>query len=1094
MPGYRLEKNGAFVIHDYNFTRPWSSFFPGIAGLFGIPIWAFYVNRGQCISSVGIRSKDEAIMEFIPANKAYQLTPSQGFRTFIKLKDKKESIFYEPFSPREGALSRSIKNKMVVRAFDLKLVEEHASLGLEVEVSYFSVPQAPYAALARELVIKNTSRMPKHLEFLDGLSVIVPCGVNNWFLKEMSRTIEAWMTVEMPAKGVPVYRLTTDPRDTAQVAFIKGANFYAGFQENKDCAQTKVIVDPKAVFGEASDFSLPLNFIKSGSFSYPKNQTAENKFPCGFSYVDTRLKPGAEVRFYSMIGHVFDVADIKKLGIGKIDKDFMRDKRLLNQLLIEGIMDKVFTASSIPEFDLYARQTYLDNVLRGGLPYTFALDGGKKSVYVFSRKHGDLERDYNRFLVAATYFSEGEGNYRDVNQNRRSDIFFEPLLGEKNIIDFMNLIQLDGYNPLIFKGERFVISQEAFSRRARASRASGALNLPQKDSKKIANIISKPFTIGEIFHYIRENNITLPCSCELFVRELLTLSSSSEEAAFGEGYWSDHWTYNTDLLESFNSVYPDRTKELLFEKKVFTYFDTHAFVKPRAERYTAQHGEIRQYHSIFLDEEKSALISRRREAKNKVRTHFGEGDILKTTLIDKILMLIVNKLSTLDPFGAGIEMEADKPSWYDALNGLPGLFGSSASETFELKRLIILLKGLFLKWGIPADKQVLVIVEVAEFFEGLLGLLASNASDLEYWDKANSLKESYRLKVRRGVSGDFKNIHASKIQEFFDMALTKLNSGIAKSFDATTGCYGTYFSHKAVRRGPSGTLGLSGPSVPSTLEFTQARLPLFLEGFVHALRTEKDKALSIHKALRRSPLWDKKLKMYKVNASLANESFEIGRAKAFVPGWLENESIWLHMEYKYLIELLKNGLYDEFYEDFFRVLVPFQAPSVYGRSILENSSFIVSSVHPDKSLHGAGFVARLSGSTAEFIHMWLLMNVGPEPFFLDKAGALSLRLRPVLCGKLFARGPKIAKRAKRAKQKAPEYSFLFLGKTRVTYINPKGKDTFGKGGVGPVRIRLFGPLGLIAETEGGVVRSPYAEIVRSGEVERIEVILDKTLP
>jgi len=1067
--GYGLEKDGSFVINNYNSTRPWSSFFPGIAGLFGIPIWAFYVNRGQCMASVGIRSKDEAIMEFIPANKAYQLTPSQGFRTFIKLKDKKESIFYEPFSPGGCALSPEIKNKMVIRAFDLSLKESHTHLGLEVEVSYFSIPASPYAALARELVIRNTSRRPKHLEFLDGLSLIVPCGVNNWFLKEMSRTIEAWMTVEMPQKGVPVYRLTTDPRDTAQVAFLKGANFYAGFQENKDCAASKVVVDPKAVFGEATDLGLPLNFIKSGPFSYPRHQRAYNKFPCCFSYCDTELKAGAEVKYYSMIGHVFDVNDIKKQNIAKIDKDFMHEKRLANQRLIEGITDKVFTESSIPEFDLYARQTYLDNVLRGGLPVTFALKGAKKSVYVFSRKHGDLERDYNRFLVPATYFSEGEGNYRDVNQNRRSDVFFEPLLGEKNVVDFMNLIQLDGYNPLIFKGEKFIIPQEAFSARARA------LKICQKDAQKMAHIVSKPFFIGEIFQYILENNITLPCSYEQFVRELLGLATSSEEAAFGEGYWSDHWTYNTDLLESFNSIYPDRAKELLFDKNIFTYFDTNAFVKPRAERYTAHHGEMRQYHSIFHDEEKNSLISHRHESKNKVRTKFGKGDILRTTLIDKLITLIINKLSTLDPFGAGIEMEADKPGWYDALNGLPGLFGSSSCETFELKRLIVLLKVLFLKWGIPADKQIAVAVEIAEFFEGLLGLLNSNASDLEYWDKANSLKESYRLKVRMGVSGDLKDISISKIQELFDQALVKLNLAVAKSFDAKTGCFTTYFSHKAVRLGTS--------SQPSELEFTQAKLPLFLEGFVHALRTEKEKARSIHKALRKSPLWDKKLKMYKVNASLADESFEIGRAKAFVPGWLENGSIWLHMEYKYIIELLKSGLYDEFYEDFFRVLVPFQKPSVYGRSILENSSFIVSSVHPDKSLHGAGFVARLSGSTAEFIHMWLLMNAGPEPFFLDNDGSLSLRFRPVISSKFFKRGA---------------YSFLFLGHTSVTYINPKGKDTFGKEGVGPVSIRLFGPEarpeakhGLIAEIEGGIIRSPYAEMVRSGEVERVEVVLGK---
>ena len=43
---------------------------------------------------------------------------------------------------------------------------------------------------------------------------------------------------------------------------------------------------------------------------------------------------------------------------------------------------------------------------------------------------------------------------------------------------------------------------------------------------------------------------------------------------------------------------------------------------------------------------------------------------------------------------------------------------------------------------------------------------------------------------------------------------------------------------------------------------------------------------------------------------------DIGRARAFTPGWLENELIWLHMEYKYLLEVLRAGLYEHFFEDF----------------------------------------------------------------------------------------------------------------------------------------------------------------------------------
>src|SRR3989339_2149590 len=113
--------------------------------------------------------------------------------------------------------------------------------------------------------------------------------------------------------------------------------------------------------------------------------------------------------------------------------------------------------------------------------------------------------------------------------------------------------------------------------------------------------------------------------------------------------------------------------------------------------------------------------------------------------------------------------------------------------------------------------------------------------------------------------------------------------------------------------------------------------------------------------------------MYKVNASLADQPIEIGRCKIFTPGWLENESIWLHMEYKYLLELLKAGLYKEFFADFKDVLIPFQNPKTYKRSILENSSFLASSAHPNPDIHGQGFVARLSGACAEFIDIWVIM-------------------------------------------------------------------------------------------------------------------------
>jgi hypothetical protein len=256
-------------------------------------------------------------------------------------------------------------------------------------------------------------------------------------------------------------------------------------------------------------------------------------------------------------------------------------------------------------------------------------------------------------------------------------------------------------------------------------------------------------------------------------------------------------------------------------------------------------------------------------------------------------------------------------------------------------------------------------------------------------------------------------------------------------------------------------------------------LPLFLEGPVHALKVQPDEASAreLYAKIKASDLYDRKLGMYKVNASLEDQSHEIGRTRAFTPGWLENESIWLHMEYKYLLEVLRAGLHEEFYKDVERALICFQDPEVYGRSPLENSSFLVSSVHPDESLHGAGFVARLSGATAEFLSIWTTMMAGRQPFFLQN-GNLCLAFKPTLPGWLFDAEGKV--------------TFTFLGHTPVTVHNPRKVDTWqneGSGWLSKLPAVLHIPAQGQIEFSSGIVPAPYAEMVRAGGVEAIELFL-----
>ena len=160
------------------------------------------------------------------------------------------------------------------------------------------------------------------------------------------------------------------------------------------------------------------------------------------------------------------------------------------------------------------------------------------------------------------------------------------------------------------------------------------------------------------------------------------------EAIFGEGYWIDHWFYNLDLIDTYLAVYPDKKDTLLFDTSIL-YFDSPVFVQPRDRKYTLiSAGKVRQYGALFEDEEKAALIASRADRPNLLRMAHGHGGVFRATVFAKLLTLALTKFATLDPLGMGVEMEAGKPGWCDALNGLPGLFGSSLCETYELARLL----------------------------------------------------------------------------------------------------------------------------------------------------------------------------------------------------------------------------------------------------------------------------------------------------------------------------------------------------------------------------------------------------------------------
>ena len=1095
---YYLTPSGEFVIKDYNSTKLFSSFLPGVAGKNGIPMWTFYVNRGQCICSMGVEGKHHPIMEFLPANWAYNLVSSQGFRTFTKLDENFPISFYEPFQNnlRDEALERT--QKMIISTSQLKLEEINFTLGLKFTVEYFNVPQESYAGLIRRLHIENLNDRSITLEVLDGLPLIIPYGIDNNGLKFMRRLFEAFVEVVNYENNVPFFKGKVKTADRPDVVKIKKGNFYLGFIE--DSHLVTPIVDPVKIFGIRGDYNYPANFLNSDLNELIKGQIFENRLPCAMGIFEQEIAAGKTSTYTSIIGYTSSVQELNKMIPALTKKTYIEQKEVEDKDLIIALTQNNFICSAESMLDHYVRQNFLDNTLRGGFPYT--VKGREKSttLHLYSRKHGDLERDYNDFRLNSTPFSQGNGNFRDVNQNRRCDLLFNPDVREGNVEHFYNLIQLDGFNPLVIKEIRFtILNQEKLENILLEY-------IDQIQVEIVSQFLQKPFTPGELLIFLKEKAIIIKGEVEIFLGDLLGLCKKYYDTRYGEGFWTDHWTYNLDLLENYLTIYPDRKRFILFEKQDFSFYDNPHCVQARDDKYVIWDGKPMQLNSVVFDEKKEQLIKQRTHDPNKVRTKFGNGEVYTTNLFNKLLSLIVNKLASLDAEGVGVEMEADKPNWYDALNGLPGLMGSSINETLEVKRhILFLLKVLD---EIDTDGQNwLVFEEMKSFMTELHEISRSNVPSFEFWDKATSLKEKYRAKTRFGISGKETKLSKIEIISFLQDALQTLEEGIAKGWNEKNNVISTYFVNEPVEyeeitlNDPNGTKMVKRNSRGflcfRVKKFRQKPLPLFLEGPVHYLRGNSDKehARAFATNIRKSGLFDPKLKMYKVNESLAEQPLEIGRARTFSPGWFENESIWLHMEYKYMLELLRNGHYKKFYDDFKNVFVPFMNPEVYGRSILENSSFIVSSANPDPSIHGNGFVARLSGATAEFINILSFMTIGQNPFEVNDNNELQICLKPVLPGWIFTKKTNYRKlmiegRCQDIEFAENTFSFMFLGEILVTYHNPSRKDTFGVNAVVTESWKLTDTEGNIKVIKDNKIIGDCAEEIRNRNIKRIFINLE----
>ncbi len=134
-----------------------------------------------------------------------------------------------------------------------------------------------------------------------------------------------------------------------------------------------------------------------------------------------------------------------------------------------------------------------------------------------------------------------------------------------------------------------------------------------------------------------------------------------------------------------------------------------------------------------------------------------------------MLNIIAIKAASLDPFGIGLEMEAEKPGWCDALNGLPGLLGSSVNEAFELRRWAAFLLDHLPELLAPGEKHP-VAEETADLLKAVKEALALAHHD-DFFKTWDTLRFLARTLPRENADGRFrrrKNAFARRHRAVFE--------------------------------------------------------------------------------------------------------------------------------------------------------------------------------------------------------------------------------------------------------------------------------------------------------------------------------------
>jgi hypothetical protein len=245
----------------------------------------------------------------------------------------------------------------------------------------------------------------------------------NSLLKSIGRTLEGFKGVYSPYADtleMPFYRLSTQPADTAAVVVEEAGHWCLSILDGANTSLLPIVYDTTKVFGHDTTLLQPVALrSKSIQEIVEGAQYGSAKTASAFAAAtDIRLASGESVTITTYFGKAQHILDVPVIARRLLQSGFGEYKVSRSREIIQQVTEGVVTKTASKMFNAHVGQMFLDNSLRGGVPSILgdvdddALmrnadeDDRLKVYHLFSRIHGDLERDYNDFKIMPTFFSE----------------------------------------------------------------------------------------------------------------------------------------------------------------------------------------------------------------------------------------------------------------------------------------------------------------------------------------------------------------------------------------------------------------------------------------------------------------------------------------------------------------------------------------------------------------------------------------------------------------------------------------------------------------------------------------------------------------